>query len=140
MRKKLIVISLFLIIGSILIGIVLCKNESETFETYNGTYVSLANDIKIKIEDNLVYISEIEENALYDIMYKLMFSENMNREIFEEFLETAINNLKNGVEYSKIENVLHIWPVPEDIANLKVHLLEDGVVSLYNVLYERVDD
>ena len=132
-KKKLIIASVSLIIiviATIFIYQYIFHKKEEV--SFDGTYSSDTGEVTIAVSKGTIRIIENEKDYIYN-----RINDKMDREAFDVFARTAIDNMANGTEYSLVSDTMVIWPVEGDAATFSIYPLEDGKLSFFNKIYTK---
>lgn len=137
-KKKLIIASVSLIIiviATIFIYQYIFHKKEEV--SFDGTYSSDTGEVTIAVSNGTIRIIENEKDYIYNRIYDKIYNDKMDREAFDVFARTAIDNMANGTEYSLVSDTMVIWPVEGDAATFSIYPLEDGKLSFFNKIYTK---
>lgn len=137
-KKKLIIASVSLIIiviATIFIYQYIFHKKEEV--SFDGTYSSDTGEVTIAVSKGTIRIIENEKDYIYNRIYDKIYNDKMDREAFDVFARTAIDNMANGTEYSLVSDTMVIWAVEGDAATFSIYPLEDGKLSFFNKIYTK---
>ncbi len=120
-KKKLIIASVSLIIiviATIFIYQYIFHKKEEV--SFDGTYSSDTGEVTIAVSKGTIRIIENEKDYIYNRIYDKIYNDKMDREAFDVFARTAIDNMANGTEYSLVSDTMVIWPVEGDAATFSI--------------------
>lgn len=110
------------------------KEESSELE---GNYYNSNTKIEIQISGDRIILFKEDVEGILEKKLNDYFQEVLGISPNNGYVEKAVNNMKQGCEFSQDETELVMWPVSDDSFSFRIKYFEDSTIAFLNESYSK---